>query len=393
MNEATAIKPTEPVIVVIDDDPAILTATARLLRNAGMNVEEAADGTSGAACIRAVKPDVALIDVDLGDTDGRELCATLRAEPGLENTFWVLISGVSTSPDDQVRGLEGGADGYIARPIDNRELVARVRAFLRIGEAERERREAERALSQARRLTAVGTLAGGVAHNLNNSMMGVLGYAELCRDAIPPGHSVRADLDGIVEEAERATTLVKQLLALTQRQMIDPGVLDLNEAMASLLGRLRRLVGAECELTWAPGAGNMTISLDVAQLDQILSALCENSRDACQGTSRPCLIQIKTAVKEVHARQATGTAAPGEYCILTVEDNGHGMTAETRERIFEPFFTTASPALHAGLGLATVHGIVTQNKGFVEIESRQNEGTSVCVYLPAITPEDNAIGI
>lgn len=155
-----------PRVVVVDDDPVIRMATARLLRNAGMNVEEAADGASGAVCLRAVKPDVALIDVDLGDADGRELCAALRAEPGLENTFWVLISGVSTSPDDQVRGLEGGADGYIARPIDNRELVARVRAFLRIGEAERERREAERVLSQARKLNAVGTLAGGVAHNL-----------------------------------------------------------------------------------------------------------------------------------------------------------------------------------------------------------------------------------
>ncbi len=386
MNEAPANRPTEPVIVVVDDDPAIRMATARLLRNAGMNVEEATDGASGAACIRSVKPDVALIDVDLGDTDGRELCTALRAEPGLEDTFWVLISGVSTTPDDQVRGLEGGADGYIARPIDNRELVARVRAFLRIGEAERERREAERALSQARRLTAVGTLAGGVAHNLNNRMMGVLSYAALCRDGIPPGHSVRADLDGIVEEAERATTLVKQLLALTQRQMIDPGVLDLNDAMASLLGRLRRLVGAECELTWAPGAGNMTMSLDVAQLDQILSALCENARDACQRTNSPGLIRIMTTVKTIHAHQATGAAEPGEYVVLTVEDNGLGMSAETRERIFEPFFTTANPALHSGLGLAAVHGMVTQNKGFVEIESHQNEGTRVCVYFPAITP-------
>jgi len=386
MSEAPAARPSSPVIVVVDDDPAIRMATARLLRNAGMNVEEAADGARGAACIRAVKPDVALIDVDLGDTDGRELCAALRAEPGLGNTFWVLISGVSTSPDDQIRGLEGGADGYIARPIDNRELVARVRAFLRIGEAERERREAERALSQARRLSAVGTLAGGVAHNLNNRMMGVLSYAELCSDGIPPGHPVREYLDGIVEESKRAEALVKQLLALAERQMIAPGVLDLNDAVVSLLGRLMRLVGTECEMTWAPAAGNMTISLDVAQLDQILSALCENARDACQGTDSPGLIRIKTAARTIHARHATGAAEPGEYVVLTVEDNGHGMSAETRERIFEPFFTTANPALHSGLGLAAVHGMVTQNKGFVEIESHQNEGTCVCVYFPAITP-------
>lgn len=382
MNDPAASGQSSPVVVVVDDDSAILAATARLLRSAGMKVEEAANGAEGAARIRALKPDVALIDVDLGDADGRELCTALRTETGLENTFWVLISGVSTSPDDQVRGLEGGADGYIARPIDNRELVARVRAFLRIRDAERERRDAERALDQARRLTALGTLAGGVAHNLNNLMMGVLGYAELCSEGIPPEHPVRQYLDGIFEEANRATALVRQLLAVAQHQLIAPGALNLNNAVTSLLDRLRRLVGAGCDLTWTPGAATLVVLLDGAQLDQILSELCSNAYDACQGSGRRGVIRITTTRIGIDADSASAPSAPGEYAVLQVEDNGPGMSDAVRERLFEPFFTTANPALHSGLGLAAVRGIVMQNGGFVEAESRQGQGTCIKVYLP-----------
>ncbi len=382
MNDPIVSRESSPVVVVVDDDSIIRAATARLLRNAGMKVEEAANGASGAVCIRAVKPDVALIDVDLGDADGRELCAELRAEPGLENTFWVLISGVSTSPDDQIRGLEGGADGYIARPIDNRELVARVRAFLRIRDAERERRDAERALDQARRLTALGTLAGGVAHNLNNRMMGVLGNAELCRDDTPPGHPIRQYLDGIFEEANRATALVRQLLAVAQHQLIAPSALELNAAATSLLGRLRRLVGAGCDLTWTPGAATLLVSLDGAQLDQILSELCQNARDACQGSGRPGVIHIETTRIGIVADSASAPSAPGEYAVLKVEDNGQGMSDAVREHLFEPFFTTANPAFHSGLGLAAVRGMVMQNGGFVEADSRLGQGTCIKVYLP-----------
>lgn len=211
--------------------------------------------------------------------------------------------------------------------------------------------------------------------------MGVLGYAELCREGIPPSHPVRAYLDGIVDEGERATALVNQLLALAQRQMIAPGVLDLNDAVASLLGRLRRLVGTECELSWAPGAGTMVALIDIAQLDQILAELCQNARDACQGTDRHAVICLKTVREYVDADRAPAFAEPGEYVVLTVEDNGRGMTDETRERLFEPFFTTASPAEHNGLGLAAVYGMVTQNGGFIEIDSAPDRGTCIHVYL------------
>lgn len=382
MNDSAASRESSPVVVVVDDDSTIRMATARLLRSAGMKVEEATDGVSGAACIRAVKPDVALIDVDLGDSDGRELCAALRAQPGMENTFWVLISGVSTSPDDQARGLEGGADGYIARPIDNRELVARVRAFLRIRDAECERRDAERALSQTRRLTALGTLAGGVAHNLNNRMMGVLGNAELCRDGIPLGHPLRQYLDGIFEEANRATALVRQLLAVAQHQLIAPSALDLNAAVTSLLGRLKRLIGPECSLTWIPSTEAAMVILDVAQLGQLLAELCQNARDACQGSGRPGIIHIETTRTRIDADSAFGNGTIRDFAVLKVEDNGLGMSEETMERLFEPFFTTAHPALHSGLGLAAVRGMVMQNGGFVEADSRPEQGTCIKVYLP-----------
>jgi DNA-binding response OmpR family regulator len=132
---------TEPsstfTIAVVDDSPAIRLATSRLLRKEGYTVVEAASGTEGAALIREIRPDLVLMDVNLGDADGRDLCKTLKKEPEMERLFFVLISNVMTSSEDQVRGLDDGADGYITRPIENRELRAGINAFKRIAAGER----------------------------------------------------------------------------------------------------------------------------------------------------------------------------------------------------------------------------------------------------------------
>jgi two-component system, cell cycle sensor histidine kinase and response regulator CckA len=155
--------------------------------------------------------------------------------------------------------------------------------------------------------------------------------------------------------------------------------------VASLLGRLGRLVGTECELTWTPGAGDMMVSIDMAQLDQILAALCQNARDACQNTGRHADICLKSVRDYVDADHAPADAEPGEYVVLKVADNGRGITADMREQLFEPFFTTKPASEGAGLGLATVYGIVRQNKGFIHVYSEPGKGSTFCLYLPRDT--------
>lgn len=147
-SEPTA-DPQSFTIAVIDDDPSIRLATTRLLRKEGYTVTEAANGADGETLIRTTAPDLVLLDVNLGDADGRDLCKMLRKEPALKNTFFVLVSNVMTTADDQARGLNDGADGYITRPIENRELLARVKAYLRVTAAERERRDALAALRKS----------------------------------------------------------------------------------------------------------------------------------------------------------------------------------------------------------------------------------------------------
>ncbi len=240
-------------------------------------------------------------------------------------------------------------------------------------------------LQQAQKLETVGRLAGGVAHDFNNLLMGILNYAELCRDHLEPGHRIREWLDEITVEAERSANLTRQLLTFARKQSIVPAVQDVNEAVTAMLKLLRRLIGEDIDLTWTPGGDLWLVKVDPGQVDQILANLCVNARDAIAGTG---LVAIETANAVLDAAYCAAHAgcAPGEYVRLSVADNGCGMSPEVIERIFEPFFTTKGHGKGTGLGLATVYGIVQQNEGHIAVTSAPGQGTRFDVYLRRFQP-------
>ena len=237
-------------------------------------------------------------------------------------------------------------------------------------------------LEQSQKLEAVGRLAGGVAHDFNNLLMGILNYAELCRESTAPGNPLREWLDEIVHITDRSIELVKHLLAFARRQPVSPRVTDVNDAIASMLKMLVRLIGEDVDLHWLPGAGVPAVMIDPAQLDQLLVNLALNARDAMNG---PGVLTIETARTELDEEYCRGRldAKPGIYAMIVVSDNGTGMDQETVARIFEPFFTTKDVGKGAGLGLATVHGIVRQNEGFISVYSEPGQGSTFRVGFPA----------
>ncbi len=247
--------------------------------------------------------------------------------------------------------------------------------------AEKERADLQAQLLQARELETVGRLAGGVAHNFNNRLMGIMNYAELCRDGLPAAHPVRPYLDEITQGAEHAADLARQLLAFASRQTIAPRVLDLNEALASRLGMLRSLLGERGELLWRPGAATPMAKLDPWQLDQVLAALTLNAREASAGAGRLTLETHDAVIDQAFCAEHAD-ASPGEYVMIAVSDSGCGMTAEMIEHLFEPFFTTKELAAGAGLGLPMTYGIVRQNRGFISVESELGKGSTFRIYLP-----------
>jgi PAS domain S-box-containing protein len=242
-------------------------------------------------------------------------------------------------------------------------------------------KQAEVHLRQAQKMESVGQLAGGVAHDFNNLLMGIMGYAELCRDQIGPAHPIREWLDEIMVDAQRSAAITRQLLAFARQQPIAPVVLDLNDTVSATLKLLRRLIGEDIELVWIPGAGPVTVKMDPSQVDQVLANLAVNARDAIGGvgqlTIETGLMVADEAFCVMHA-----DAAPGEYVALAVGDSGCGMDEATIAHIFEPFFTTKETGKGTGLGLATIYGIVSQNNGFVTVDSEPGRGTTFTLYLP-----------
>ena len=248
-------------------------------------------------------------------------------------------------------------------------------------EAEEERLKLEAEFRQSQKMEAVGRLAGGVAHDFNNMLSVILGHAEFMRDHVQPGDAVHDDLTEIINAAKRSADLTRQLLAFARKQAIAPLILDINETIDGMLKMLQRLLGEDIKLEWRPGGHLWPVMMDPSQIDQILANLAVNARDAIEGGGT---ITIETANAELDAVfcAAHEGSSPGEYVRLTVSDNGCGMDAQTLSLIFEPFYTTKEAGKGTGLGLATVYGIVKQNKGFVDVESEPGQGAAFHIYLP-----------
>jgi len=290
--------------------------------------------------------------------------ARIRMPSGQER--WRLFSSAP-------RRLEDGRVVWDGIELD---ITARRRA-----EESRERLQAQ--LSQAQKMESVGRLAGGVAHDFNNMLGVIVGRAEFALASLGPGSPLAADLVEIRRAAERSADLTRQLLAFARKQTIAPVALELNRAVEGALKLLGRLLGEDLELVWAPGEDAGAVLMDPTQLDQVLANLCLNARDAIEGAGQGRIV-IRTGrrVLDEAACASLPGAAPGAYAALVVQDTGVGMDEATLARLFEPFFTTKVLGRGTGLGLSTVHGIVTQNHGHIGVTSAPGQGTTFEILLP-----------
>jgi two-component system cell cycle sensor histidine kinase/response regulator CckA len=236
-------------------------------------------------------------------------------------------------------------------------------------------------LQQALKMESIGRLAGGVAHDFNNMLQVILGYTNMALNEIDPETALHNDLTESRKAANRAADLTRQLLAFARKQTMTPKVLDLNETVSGMLMMLRRLIGENIDLTWQPTAADTTVKMDPAQIDQILANLCVNARDAIAGVGK-LKVETSTLTADANFCAKNTDLVPGEYVTISVSDTGCGMDPETIKHIFEPFYTTKEVGEGTGLGLATVYGIVMQNKGCINLTSIPEKGTTFRLCLP-----------
>jgi signal transduction histidine kinase len=501
-------------ILVVDDTEANRYTIARILRKEGFEVLEAENGVAGLA--RASEAlDLIILDVRMPEMDGYEVCKRLKADPVLHAIPVLHISATYTGTNDIAFGLESGADGYLTHPVEPIVLVATVRAFLRIRQADRALRQSEaqarstaeelqavmqavpaavmiahdaecrtitgnlaayhllrlssgenmsrtagargssgfrvfragkelprtelpiqRAaagstiaseeleivfqdgsskhvygsatplfdeagavrgavgafidvtdlhharlqLERSQRIETIGRLAGGVAHETNNQMTVVLGFAQYLLGGSNLTDGQRKDLQQVKRSAERVAELTRQLLALSRRQHLNPQVLDLDELVRESHPIVQRLVGPENVLVLDLDDSVKRVRVDRTQLMQVLLNLTMNARDAVSQDGR---ITIGTRrVDKVPGGGRFGRRWDSEVALLRVSDTGSGIDPSLADRVFEPFFTTKGMGQGTGLGLSVVEGIVEQSSGELWLESEPGRGTTLTIGLP-----------
>ncbi|NMW21120.1 MAG: response regulator [Chlorobiaceae bacterium] len=271
---------------------------------------------------------------------------------------------------------------------DGQECRATLTDITRQKQTEQENVVLQESLMQAQKMESIGRLAGGVAHDFNNMLQVMLGNLDLLIESNElPGsvHEIFADLrTSVLKSAE----LTNQLLAFARRQAVDRQVLDFNAVLFKTINMLKRLLGSNIELIFAPAIDLWPVKMDASQIDQIITNLAINSKEAIQGSGT---ISIET--RNVHLDDEFCKHHPeivqGDYLLLVVHDDGCGMDKKTVDSVFEPFFTTKSKVSSSGLGLATVYGIVMQNKGLITVSSQKGKGTTFEIYLPSYTGTPN----
>ncbi len=251
-----------------------------------------------------------------------------------------------------------------------------------------ERKKLSEQLRQSQKMEAIGRLAGGVAHDFNNLLTAMMGYIGLLEPQLPAESEALHDLNEIKQATNRAADLVRQLLAFSRQQIIQPRLWNLNNSVNSIQKMLRRLIGEDVELHTFLSEGLGFVKIDPGHVEQIIMNLAVNARDAMPNGGQLTLETANVYLDEeysLHHPEVT----PGEYVLLAISDTGSGIPSDVMEHIFEPFFTTKEVGKGTGLGLATVHGIVKQNNGHIWVYSEPSQGTTFKIYFPRVhTPDE-----
>jgi two-component system, cell cycle sensor histidine kinase and response regulator CckA len=375
-------------ILMVDDRPDGLLTMEAVLQTPEYNLVKASSGLEALQHLQKDEFAVILLDVQMPVMDGFQTAKKVKEMPRSQNTPILFITAIHKDPFYIYQGYNMGAVDYIFKPFDPAILRSKVAVFVDIFRQQQQiKRQAEelhrkeQELYQSQKLEAVGRLAGGVAHDFNNLITGILGLSHDVWTSLDLQDSRREDLQEIIKASNRALSLTKQLLAFGRRQIASPRVMDLNALILDMTKMLERLIAEDIELKTNLAADLNPVVIDQGQLDQIVMNLVLNARDAMTQGGQ---LTICTRNIEVGDRPTVGTKGVprGTYSMIEISDTGCGMDQHILDHIFEPYYTTKDKDKGTGLGLATVYGVIMQCGGHITVHSAVGVGTTFNIFLP-----------
>lgn len=365
-----------PKILIVDDTQSDAVILSRLLQHNGYQILSAEDGMTAFNIAADQIPDLILLDVVMPGMDGYEVCRALKNNE-ITSDIPVVFVTAKADTEDKVRGLDAGGVDYIAKPFMPAEVKARVRTHLKLKAMHEENLEYHRELLRSQKMASITTLAGGIAHNINNLMGAIIGYADMLQSIPNLDEKASRYISKILEASQSVADLTSDLLIYARA--------GYNATMSSVNVRemLEKMIG----LYKAPKSPHVDvyvpdhippIKVDQEQMLQALSNVFMNAQEASPDGST---ITITVSTGKLPSDHHSEDQDSETYVIISISDAGPGMDEETAQKVFEPFFTTKQ-TVGAGLGLSAAYGIVQKHDGVIIIDTERNAGSTFHVYLP-----------
>ncbi len=377
-----------PKILIVDDDAVVAASVKAVLDRRAYEITVTNDALKGVEFLHQKQFDLAILDVMMPVMSGFQIMESVK-DLNLD-TMFIIMTG-DTSMDSAIKAIRKGASDYIRKPFDADELMIRVENAIRHKKSKDEKRliqsekkQLEMQLRQSQKMEAIGTLAGGMAHDFNNTLGIIIGNTELAIRTTPKESPNRQYLNNIITASCRAEEMVSRLLSFSRITDAEKKPIDLISSVDESLKLLRSSLPSDIEIKKCFPESQLVIMGDPTQLNQVMVNICTNAAHAINGEGGILEINIGTREIDLNPLSSFNGLPQGHYAEITIRDTGHGMPEDVIKRVFDPYFTTKETGKGTGMGLAVVHGIVKNHGGSIKVESRVNEGTVFTIYVPLI---------
>lgn len=367
-----------PKILIVDDTLTDTNLLSRLLEKNGYDVQTINNGNKICNFLESNKPDLILLDIMTADTDSYETCRKIK-EDKTNSEIPIIFIAERTETDDIIERLDSGGIDYITKPFSTVEALARIRIHLKIKSMYEQNLLYQKELLMSQKMASITTLAGGIAHNINNLMGAVVGYTDMLRISLNGHDKARDYTEKILEASQRVTELTHNLLTYSRAIRSEPinvNVKDLLQNMVMLYGNSSQNANLDINIPDSISE----VYVDRTQVSRALANIFINAKEVTPKDSTVS-ISVNTDSIPRNVRSDTSNIQKDDYVVISISDKGPGMDELTANRIFEPFFTTKQ-TVGSGLGLSAASGIIQKNNGFIHLDTKLGKGSTFHIYLP-----------